>query len=726
MGYSVQIDGSALVRSSQTWNFQPGTGLLPSPLSTAVVRDTRGRALVAFGMTDGTVRLVDPTVSGANVVASSTASGNGVVAINPIPRIDGSGGADDYAVAEQSGSDVVNTSGALLRYDESDETIGTQEIAAGGGSYLARSDFQSWYPGYKTGRFTLTNNSPEPVTVTLLHRNVSGYGCWYAPPFADGALQFPAAGLALGAGQSGSSQGYVMGAYTASPDGSCQASDASGEWRAYLVVTPTAHPADARVVDLHLNKTLTAGPEVCDPADLETTGVDVCDQVGGSITVSATRQPAQLAAFGLYSITIGGPAAPTPTATPTVTASRLTVPARGANNVYRFDVGPMSWNVPGMTATQPQIQAVLPPLTVQGCVATTSSPCSNSSSDGSTWTGLGSYMPVNKLNSTASTVTVGSPSGGPGATGSGSFFWQNPSTGPAYTHIRVLAGTLPSTPVSLAALQAPPAPTTRITAISVSATKNDNTTAVVDDNGVDQAQLLVTVSAGTTLLPSDPAYASVYYTEGTSLVTNLYTVGSYDGFVGVQPSPGAYPNTGAFSRTRRGASIASNYDYVSSNDAASTTITAHVGSSPGTTVAQFDVDGAEPDVAVQAGVTAAHGFSLEGCADFANGSSTCALAPITPATTSASGRPALYQAGSASSGPLLGAQLLLQAQNSVGSLPLNWKSGGVKENLEPTTPTLTSTLVTMSPNNYLTDDTVDMTLVTHGLSFPVTGLQVGS
>ena len=160
VGYAVQVDADGLVENCcyKTWNFQPGVGLLPSPLSAAIVRDTSGRALMAFGMTDGTVWLVDPTVSGANVIASSTASGNAVVAINPIPRIDDSGGADDYAVAEQSGSDVINTSGALLRYDESSETIGNQKIAASGGFYLARNDFQSWYPG------TRRDGSRSPTT----------------------------------------------------------------------------------------------------------------------------------------------------------------------------------------------------------------------------------------------------------------------------------------------------------------------------------------------------------------------------------------------------------------------------------------------------------------------------------------------------------------------------------------------------------------------------------
>ncbi len=718
VGYSVQVDGNAHITSYQTWNFQPGTGLLPSPMSAAIVHDSSGRPLVAMGMTDGTVRLVDPTVSGANVVASSPATGNAVVAINPIPRIDDTGGADDYAVAEQSGSDIVNTTGAVLRYDEADQTIGKQALAAGGGHNLPRTDFQSWYPGYKTGRFTVTNNSPDQVTVTLLQRSVSGYGCWYAPSFADGGQAFPQTtpGLTLASGQTSPTE-YVMGAYTASTDGSCQGSDASAQWRAYLVVTPTAHPADARVVDLHLNKTLTAGPEVCDPADLQTTGVDVCDQVGGSITVTATRQPAQLAAFGLYSINIGGPALPTPTASPQITATRLTVSPRNTNNVYRFDVGPMTYNVPGMTAAQPQIQAVLPPLTVEG------------STDGVNWTNLGLYMPVNKLNSSGSTITVGSTTGSPGATGSGSFFWQNAASGPAYTNIRVQAGTTPPSPsttgIVLGSLPAPPPAASRITTVVASSGKNtSSTTVALEPNGVDQAQVGVVISASAALPTSDPAYNSVYYTdEYGSVVTNLYrqddptcsSTSCYANFVGAQPSAGAYPNTPSSGSSRRDVVAGTvDYDYVSSTGA-SRLITAHAGTGPGATVQPITINGNTLDL-TSSGTTAATGFSLEGCADFANNSTTCTLAPITTPTAGASGRPALYQARVPDGGPLLGAQLLYQAQNSQGSLPLNWKSGGVKENLEPTTPKVSTTLVKMSPNNYLTDDDVDIYLATHGIS----------
>ena len=334
--------------------------------------------------------------------------------------------------------------------------------------------------------------------------------------------------------------------------------------------------------------------------------MDVCDQVGGSITVIATRQPAQLAAFGLYAITINGPATPTPVAAPAITASRLTLPVRGKNNVYRFDVGPIAYSVPGMTAAQPQIQAVLPPLTVQGCLATSAQPCGNN--DTSTWTTLGSYMPLDRLNDAGSTLTVGSPSGSPGATGAGSFFWQNSTTGTQYTHIRVLAGTHQSAPVSLAALPAPAASTTHPTSIALSA-KDNSTTAVVEPNGVDQAQILVTIAASTTLPSSDPAYASVYYTdEHGAVVTNLYrnqascSPNCWSNFVGVQPS------AGGFSSTRRGAAGANDYDYVSSTGTQTRTLTAQVGTAPGAATDTIDVDGGALAVSAS-GATAAAGFS---------------------------------------------------------------------------------------------------------------------
>ncbi len=221
--------------------------------------------------------------------------------------------------------------------------------------------------------------------------------------------------------------------------------------------------------------------------------------------------------------------------------------------------------------------------------------------------------------------------------------------------IRVQAGTTPpslfKTGITLASLPAPATPMTRITQIDLTATKNNGGDAAVVANGVDQGQVRVVISAGTALPASDPAYASVYYTdENGALVTNLYqqkascTPNCYSNSVGVQPSAGAYPNTPSSSSNRRGATGATNYDYVSSNGGQTRTITAHVGTQASATTGNVNIDGTALALTTS-GATAAAGFSVEGCADFANGSSTCSLAPITtPPSAGASGRPALYQA----------------------------------------------------------------------------------
>ena len=81
--------------------------------------------------------------------------------------------------------------------------------------------------------------------MTLQASPDSASGCWYAPSWAD-APAFPAAGITVAAGQT--SAIYTMGAYTAGSDGGCAATDITGIWRGYLVITPVNHPADARLV----------------------------------------------------------------------------------------------------------------------------------------------------------------------------------------------------------------------------------------------------------------------------------------------------------------------------------------------------------------------------------------------------------------------------------------------------------------------------------------------
>jgi hypothetical protein len=437
-------------------------------------------------------------------------------------------------------------------------------------------------------------------------------------------------------------------------------------WRGYLVITPVNHPADAQVVDVNLHRDLS---------------VDVNDQAGGGSTeVSIVKEPQQLAAFGLWTITVTTPAAPTPQAAPVVTPYRLTTALSGRADVYRFDVAPSTWTVPGAGAPHPQIEAVIPPLTVQGSV------------DGTTWTSIGTFLPPGPLQSGTGTVTVGG----------GSFFWENAANTPLYKQIRVLAGSLVSAPVALN--QDPPAaPSTPVRQITLS--KGTTNTATPAPNGLDQAALAVQISTASGVLPSsDPAYGSVYYrNENNDLITNLYQPGAYNSFVGVQPSAGAYPNT-----TLSALPAGSPAGYVSTTSTSLHSVQAYVGISNVRGSQPLNVVAAALNIQAQSSQNGA--FSLVGCNDFTN-STSCSIGTM----------PALYQAGSTSTGPLIGALLTGRGQNAVADLPLQWTAKLGAQNLASTGLTITGTNVTLNnQTQFLPNDRVDLTLVSHGQQVPAT------
>jgi len=77
-----------------------------------------GTPVVAYGMNDGTARLVDPTTSGQATTLASSPVVAGVSAINAIPRFDGSDGGTDFAVAyETTPPPNLGGVGGLLRWD---------------------------------------------------------------------------------------------------------------------------------------------------------------------------------------------------------------------------------------------------------------------------------------------------------------------------------------------------------------------------------------------------------------------------------------------------------------------------------------------------------------------------------------------------------------------------------------------------------------------------------
>jgi hypothetical protein len=647
-GFFVQVDANGNVASSWlTWTQQGGAGLGLGPLCAAFGQREDGSPVVAFGMTDGTLRLVDPTATGSetNSLAISSAGPGAIVAVNPIPRFDGTAGGSDYAVSYQVSpiGNVVDGVGGLLRWDGTSSGLTAQPVGAGPNTVSPDWDsFREWYPGIKEGRFQVSNTSGETVTVALYASPSPCYGCWYAPSWAD-APAFPPAGITLAAGQS--SAIYTMGAYTIGAEGGCAAAtDATGLWLGYLAITPVSHPADTRLVGLRLNRDMT---------------VDVTDQAGGSTTVSITNAQKQMAAFGLWTVTVGTPPAPTPQPSPTVTGSRVT-PADGnwPVPVYRLDVTDATYQLP----TPYPNQVMVPPLLVQGSV------------DGNSWTSLGMLVPA-----TEPAVTAGSPSSPAALTlGEATFWWENPPGQPDYQYIRIGLGPagVPSQ-VTLADLP-PPADETNLSGPQIAPTSSGAAAPVA--SGVDQAPLAVQVlDANSNPLPdTDPSYQRIFYRDASgNLITNLFLTGAKPAdFIGVSPYPGAYPNDGSVTKGRP--AVAGTHHYVSTTNTHDQKITGYVGGALNGGVPapsqQIEVHAAQIAPTASQTSSVSGGISLVGCTDFTD--SRCQLFPISAGPPV--GPPALFL--DTKDGVQIGILTAVQATTSVASLPLQ-QSAGAQEHL---------------------------------------------
>lgn len=685
-GFFVQVNGNGIAQPDWlTWAHQGTDALVPSPLCAAFGQRLDGSPVVAFGMTDGTLQLVDPKATGpeTNALAVSSAGPGAIVAVNPIPRLDGTVGGSDYAVSYQ-GSSVLAGTGGLLRWDGTSSGLTAQPVSAGSPDTVSPDwdSFRAWYPGIKEGRFQVSNTSGEPVTVALHASPSPGSGCWYAPGWAD-APAFPAEGITVPAGQA--SPIYTMGAYTAGANGGCAATDLTGGWLGYLVVTPVSHPADTRLACLRLNRDMT---------------VDVTEQAGGATTVSVTSAHNQLAAFGLWTITVSTPPAPAPQ-TPAVTGSRVTSADWPGPAVYRFDVTGAVYQLPA--DDQFGTQVMVAPLLVQGSV------------DGASWTSLGSLVPA-----TGPTVTAGSADAPAQLTlGKATFWWENPPGAPAYQAIRVGLGPAgaPCSPVTLADLPAPAAEP-GATGVSIASPTSDNVARPVA-SGVDQAPLLVQVlDANSSPLPaSDPSYQRIFYRDGSgNLVTNLFATGADPaGFIAVGPYPGAYPNDGSLSK---GPAVAGTYHYVSTTSTTDQHITGYAGGVLNAGVPAYSpVEVHAAAISPVAGAApASEGISLAGCTDF-TGSALCRLAPSTA--------PALFL--DTAGGAQIGILTAVQAMTSVASLPLQQTAGAPEHRLAAAPLTVSGTAATLTDTSgFAPGDHVDTWLVTHGALVPATDIPASS
>ena len=721
IGYLFKLnDNGSFPGQWTTWERQGTDQLSTVPLSVAFGTLDNGSLVAAYGLTGGQLALIDPPTGNQIATYTFADTGPGVSTVNAVPRVDGTTGGSDWAVTLQAPGSFGAAKGALVRFTGTTGAALPLQPAAPSGSppidntLLGTIDeFRDWFPGYKMGTMSLDNQSGEDVTVSLQSRSESQYGCWYAPPSQTAGAeipQFPGNGISVPAGQQ--STLYTIGAYTAGAQGLCGADDVSGDRRAYLVVTPTSHPDDARIVNVLLNDNYT---------------IDVSDQTGGSTTVTAAPGPVDeegcfefdgcvlAGPYAYTQFTLTGPGQPTPVTAPTIkSAIQLNnLAVRNRTPVYRVDLGPLSWVVPGATGNRQQ--AAIPPLQVQASL--------QAIPNGATWTNVGQFMPINTLNQQGQVVTSGN-----AATGSGSFFWENPAGAPAYKQLRVVAGSSASAPVVLANLPGPAVPSTPITSIEVSPTKNQSQIATPASNGVDQAQLLVQVNAGVTLPANDPSYASVYYRDDSGdLITNLYQPGASDEFVGVQPTGGAYPNTGSVNATRkstRRGSVLPAFDYVSAAGSDLRNIYAYVGAGAPSFKSQVKVQGVAFNIAPVANSTAVSGISFATCSDYGNNSNTCQLAPVMPGI-----RPALYQAGNSTTnpGPLIGVQLQLQAQNALSDLPLQWSASVTQLKLASAPVMITnSTLAQVaSKNDFTPTYNVDFLVVSHGQLVQVSTVKVG-
>ena len=452
------------------------------------------------------------------------------------------------------------------------------------------------------------------------------------------------------------------------------------------MITPVDHPADARLVRLRLNPNMT---------------VDVTNQAGGATTVSIAQTPPQMAAFGLWIITVATPAAPTPLATPTVTPSRITPAETPGPAVYRFDVSGATFQLPNPYANQ----MVVPPLTVEGSI------------DGTTWTALGTLVPA-----TAPTIT---PSSSQLQLGPATFWWENPTGQPAYQQIRVGFGSAgpQSAAVTLADLAAPAVPT-NVSGPQIAATSSTGVAAPVD-SGLDQAPLSVQVLDNNSqpLPATDPSYQRIYYREQNTnaLLTNLFPPpgGDVDSVIGVSPYAGAYPNNGSAGGGQPGSF--DGFHYVATTSTIDQQIIGYVVNDRGQPSFSNSITVHGAAIAPTNNTTsAANGITLAGCEDFATNA--CLLAEIATDTTSGAVTPAMYS--DTHNGVQIGLLTALQATTAVSSLPLQ-HANGTEHPLASAPLTVSGQAATLTDTSaFQQGDRVDTALVTHGLLVPVVNAPV--
>jgi hypothetical protein len=594
----------------------------------ATVVNMGGQQVTAFGRSDGYVVIRNPDTG--NEIAAFDGTGQAVSGLTALTPWNGSPDDQELVVQKWAGSQGGDQ---VLRY-----TAGKLEpvpIGTGGATSVTDNQLEQWWPGYGLGVLRVTNGTAGPVSVFMTSRQDPKFGCWLDASLKQPAVPaFPDEPTSVPAGQT--SPGYLIAALTAGASGDCASGerDTAGEWSSYVVITPEGDPADEHIVKLRV----TASRDVT-----------IESQAGGGLTATVEHLDGLGGLWGQWKLAITGSAAPKAAAAPRVTGYRLTsAPKDGwqppgkpvANDprrpVFRFDVTGAKWA--GIGATNDQVAAQIPAMTAQG-----------SADGGKTWQDLGRLMPATApvLDRGTGTVTLGP----------ASFFWQDPPDATPLTEIRVGSGGLFSSVIRLADLKAPALDNTyQVPASKVEAqpATGSGTAAPLAD-GVDQATLNLTItSQGAGLIANeDPRYGLVYYRDKDTdrLITGLYTPGQYSGYIAVGPFEGVYSDTGTSGRV---------HSYVMTTSTAQQPLVAEMndtGTDKAYTGSGFNVTARATTLLGTTG-TAAKGVQVTW-----NGG-------VAPLAAPARDRPALYQAGSASAGPLTGLQLKVEAVTGVASLPL--------------------------------------------------------
>ena len=256
-------------------------------------------------------------------------------------RIDGTVGVPDLVAVCSRGN-----SARVLRYSGA-TTLAPLPVAPDGGTTTSVGGIRAWFPGYKTGYLAFNNDT----RATPRSSSTSPPGP--TPPTAAGSPRTsktasPAAPDHSGDPRPGRLHAVLLIAtLTAGEGGDCAATDFTGQWAAYVVVTPLDRPADRTVAKLVWSRS----------------GQLTVQSVGGSLDLQSNSDTVSVKPLGVWDISIQSPPPPGAPASLKVTGTRLD-PAGTDRPVYRFDVPATTWPLP--VSTPPRIQTVLPPLEVHG------------------------------------------------------------------------------------------------------------------------------------------------------------------------------------------------------------------------------------------------------------------------------------------------------------------------------------------------------------------------